>query len=144
MQIRPLKFMFHGKLIVISLLWLVVVFVFNLRGSSRFIMNFWNFRKSAIKLEIKKCSAFLELWKFWVNIWFLEQIFWRKQLVECTCFNGKNTVLSKLHNKCFEATVSLALHHKPPSQNKFKPSSEFISFCIFKSVSMDTFVAIKS
>ena len=68
----------------------------------------------------------------------------KKTVVECTCFNGKTPYCQNSIINVLKATVSLALHHKPPSQNKFKPSSEFISFCIFKSVCMYTFVAIKS
>ena len=37
--------------------------------------------------------AFLELWKFWVNIWFFEQIFWRKQSLSAPVLKGKHRIV---------------------------------------------------
>ena len=40
-----------------------------------------------------ECPAFLELWKFWVNIWFFEQIFWRKQSLSAPVLKGKHRIV---------------------------------------------------
>ena len=40
-----------------------------------------------------ECPAFLELWKFWVNIWFFEQIFWRKQSLSTPFLKGKHRIV---------------------------------------------------
>ena len=40
-----------------------------------------------------ECPAFLELWKFWVNIWFFEQIFWRKQSLSTPFLKRKHRIV---------------------------------------------------